>query len=43
VQLLILYHLVCARAAVACGHGSTRDMDVSALAEMVASTETVPL
>ena len=43
VQLLILYHLVCARAAVAGGHGSTRDMDVSALAEMVASTETVPL
>ena len=43
VQLLILYHLVCARAAVAGGHGSTREMDVSALAQMVASTETVPL
>jgi phosphoribulokinase len=43
VQLLILYHLVCARAAVATGHGSTREMDVSALAQMVASTETVPL
>src|ERR1700748_3219659 len=43
VQLLILYHLVCARAAVAGGHGSTREMDVSTLAEMVASTETVPL
>src|SRR3954470_456715 len=43
VQLLILYHVVCARAAVAGGHGSTRDMDDSALAEMVAGTETVPL
>ena len=43
VQLLILYHVVCARAAVAGGHGSTRHMDVSALAEMVASTQTVSL
>ena len=43
VQLLILYHVVCARAAVAGGHGSTRDMDDSALAEMVAGTETVAL
>jgi phosphoribulokinase len=37
VQLLILYHLVFARAAVAGGHGSTRDMDRSALDELVAS------
>jgi phosphoribulokinase len=43
VQLLILYHVVCARAAVAGGHGSTRDMDDSALAQMVAGTETVAL
>jgi phosphoribulokinase len=43
VQLLILYHVVCARAAVAGGHSSPRDMDTSALAEMVAGTETVPL
>jgi len=43
VQLLILYHVVCARAAVAGGHGSARDMDDSALAEMVAGTETVAL
>jgi len=41
VQLLILYHLVTARAAVAGGHGSTRDMDLSALDELVASTESV--
>jgi phosphoribulokinase len=43
VQLLILYHLVCARAAVAGGHSSPREMDESALADMVASTATVTL
>jgi phosphoribulokinase len=43
VQLLILYHVVCARAAVAGGHGSTRDMDLSALADLVAGTESVRL
>jgi len=43
VQLLILYHLVFARAAVAGGHGSTRDMDLNALDKLVASTETVSL
>jgi phosphoribulokinase len=41
VQLLILYHLVCARAAVKSGHGSTRDMNLSALSELVASTDSV--
>ena len=43
VQLLILYHLVCARAAVAGGHGSTRDMDLSTLDKLVSSTQTVSL
>jgi len=43
VQLLILYHVVCARAAVAGGHGSTRDMDLAELAELVAGTESVRL
>jgi len=43
VQLLILYHLVTARAAVAGGHGSARDLDLTALDALVASTETAPL
>jgi phosphoribulokinase len=43
VQLLILYHLVFARAAVAGGHGSTRDMDLTALDRIVSSGEIVHL
>jgi phosphoribulokinase len=43
VQLLILYHLVFARAAVAGGHTSTRDMDLNALDRLVTSPETVQL
>jgi phosphoribulokinase len=37
VQLLILYHLVTARAVVSLGGGSARDFDLSALDELVAS------
>jgi len=44
VQLLILYHLVAARAAVvATGGGSARDLDHDALADLVASGEAAPL
>jgi phosphoribulokinase len=43
VQLLILYHLVFARAAVAGGHGSTRDMDLTALDRIASSGEIVHL
>jgi phosphoribulokinase len=43
VQLLILYHLVFARAAVAGGHTSTRDMDLNELDRLVTSAETVQL
>src|SRR3954471_21265434 len=41
VQLLILYHLVTARAAVKGGHGSARDLDHSALDQLVATTDSV--
>jgi phosphoribulokinase len=43
VQLLILYHLVTARAAVAGGHGSARELDLSALDELASSAETAHL
>ncbi len=43
VQLLILYHLVTARAVVSLGGGSARDFDLDALEELVASEETAPL
>jgi len=43
VQLLILYHLVTARAAVANGHNSARELDHSELDELVATTHTAPL
>jgi phosphoribulokinase len=43
VQLLILYHLVTARAAVAGGHGSARELDLSALDELVASSGTATI
>jgi phosphoribulokinase len=43
VQLLILYHLVTARAAVAGGHGSARELDLSALDELAASAEAAHL
>jgi phosphoribulokinase len=39
VQLLILYHLVTARAVVLLGGGSARDFDLSTLDELVASEE----
>jgi phosphoribulokinase len=43
VQLLILYHLVTARAVVASGGGSARDLDLSALDELVSSEESAPI
>jgi hypothetical protein len=43
VQLLILYHLVTARAVISLGGDSARDYDLSALDELVASGETSPL
>ena len=43
VQLLILYHLVTARAVVSLGGGSARDFDLSALDDLVASGESAPL
>ena len=39
VQLLILYHLVTARAVVSLGGGSARDFDLSALEQLVANEE----
>jgi phosphoribulokinase len=42
VQLLILYHLVTARAVVSLGGGSARDFDLSALEQLVANEETTP-
>jgi phosphoribulokinase len=43
VQLLILYHLVTARALVASGHGSARDLDLGAVTDLVASGEAAQL
>jgi phosphoribulokinase len=43
VQLLILYHLVTARAVVSLGRGSARDFDLDALEELVASEESAPI
>ncbi len=43
VQLLILYHLVTARAVVSLGGGSARDYDLSAIDDLVASGETAPI
>jgi len=39
VQLLILYHLVTARAVVSLGGGSARDVDLSSLEQLVANEE----
>ena len=39
VQLLILYHVVTARAVVSLGGASARDFDLSSLEELVASEE----
>jgi phosphoribulokinase len=43
VQLLILYHLVTARAVISLGGDSARDFDLSALDDLVASGESAPL
>jgi phosphoribulokinase len=43
VQLLILYHLVTARAVVSLGGDSARDFDLSALDDLVSSGESAPL
>jgi phosphoribulokinase len=43
VQLLILYHLVTARAVVSLGRGSARDFDLSALDDLVASEKPAPI
>jgi phosphoribulokinase len=42
VQLLILYHLVTARAVVSLGGGSARDFDLSSLEQLVANEEVTP-
>ncbi len=43
VQLLILYHLVTARAVISLGGDSARDFDLSALDDLVASGESAPI